>query len=100
AAQFGHKDLVELLLNNKAAINATSTEGSETPLYRAVVNGHEEVAELLRQHGGFDSGSILDASWDGDSKTVKAFLKQNPNLAFSKDKNGDTPLHRAAYKGH
>jgi len=33
-------------------------------------------------------------------ENVKALLKDNPDLVFGKDDNGETPLHCAAFKGH
>src|ERR1035438_1825728 len=42
----GHKEVVELLLTNKADVNAKSTNGL-TPLHVAAVQGYKEVAELL-----------------------------------------------------
>jgi len=43
---------------------------------------------------------ISDAAADGDLGKVKALLKPNPDLVFSKDYNGMTPLHYAATEGH
>jgi ankyrin repeat protein len=51
AAAFGHKDMVELLLANKADVSAKNN-GDWTPLRYAVENGHTDVAELLRLQGG------------------------------------------------
>jgi ankyrin repeat protein len=51
AAVFDHKDVVELLLANQAEVNATNNEGA-TPLQNAVDKGYDDVAELLREHGG------------------------------------------------
>jgi ankyrin repeat protein len=45
--------VVELLLANKAEGNAKDKDG-KTPLHEAVVKGHKDVAELLRQHGGHE----------------------------------------------
>jgi ankyrin repeat protein len=53
AAWDGRKDVVELLLANKAEINAKD-KGGNTPLRAAASNGHKDVAELLRQHGGHE----------------------------------------------
>src|SRR6185437_14659319 len=41
-------------------------------------------------------GEIHDAVQSGDLEKVKALLKTNRDLVFSKDKDGDTPLHIAA----
>jgi ankyrin repeat protein len=53
AAYGGCKDVAELLLANKAEVNAKDTDG-ETPLHMAGAEEHEDVAELLRQHGGHE----------------------------------------------
>jgi ankyrin repeat protein len=43
---------------------------------------------------------IHDAAEAGDLVKVKTLLKDNPNLVFSKGKEGGVPLHWAAVKGH
>jgi ankyrin repeat protein/outer membrane protein assembly factor BamB len=43
---------------------------------------------------------IFSAIKKGDTATVAALLKQNPKLVAAKDKNGETPLHEAARRGH
>ena len=53
AASYGHKNVVELLLANKAEVNAKDNHG-QTPLHVAAAEGHKDVVELLRQHGGHD----------------------------------------------
>jgi hypothetical protein len=45
-------------------------------------------------------GEIHDAARDGDLGKVKTLLKSNPDLVFSKDDAGRTPLHWAAGVGH
>ena len=45
-------------------------------------------------------GEIHDAAKSGDLEKVKALRKGNPNLVFSKDTIGRTPLHWAAKAGH
>ena len=45
-------------------------------------------------------GEMHDAAQAGDLGKVKALLKGNPYLVFSKDKYGETPLHQAALWGH
>ena len=43
---------------------------------------------------------IHDAARDGYLLNVKALLKDNPSLVFSKDDLGNTPLHWATNTGH
>ena len=50
AAEYGYKDVAEVLLANGADVNAADKKG--TPLDRAIHTGHTDVANLLRQHGG------------------------------------------------
>jgi ankyrin repeat protein len=53
AAFYDHQDMVELLLANKADINAKNNKG-ETPLRVAADKGKQNLVELLRQHGGHE----------------------------------------------
>ena len=45
-------------------------------------------------------GEIHDAAKNGDLEKVKALLKGNPDLVFSNDTYGLTPLHLAVSKGN
>jgi cytohesin len=45
-------------------------------------------------------GEIQDAARDGDLEKVKALLKDNPDLVFSKESHGWTALHFAAANGY
>ena len=51
AALQGQKEIVELLIDNSADVNAKAYNG-ETPLDWSIGNHHAETAELLRKHGG------------------------------------------------
>jgi len=53
AEQEGHKDMAELLLANKAEVNAKDKNGW-TPLHYAAAYGRKDMAELLRQQGGHE----------------------------------------------
>ena len=107
----GYKDIAALLLANNAEVNAKDSDG-DTALKLAASGGFTELVELLRQHGGKDatptdarskdasSATIFDAVKSGDMKEVKALLKVNPDLVFSKDPNGVTALDWATVNGH
>ncbi len=47
AAQFGHKEIVELIIAKGADVNAKRG----APLNAAIITKHTEIAELLRKHG-------------------------------------------------
>jgi ankyrin repeat protein len=47
AASNGHLDVVEVLIENNADVNAKPYYSNQTALYSAVLNGHVEIAELL-----------------------------------------------------
>ncbi len=49
---------------------------------------------------GAEEVSIHDAAKAGDLEKVKALLKDHPDLVFSRDDVGKTPLHWAAENGH
>jgi ankyrin repeat protein len=44
-------------------------------------------------------GEVHDAAADGNLERVKLLLKEEPDLVFSRDTNGMTPLHRAVTQG-
>jgi ankyrin repeat protein len=102
AAVEGRKSVAELLLAKGADVNAKDKDG-QTPLHIAMNRGFSDVAELLRQHGGQDFSSrasrILEASVKGDLETVKALIKEDPDLVRSTNNDGYTPLHWAAIRG-
>jgi ankyrin repeat protein len=47
AAMFGHKDVAELLLANKADVNAITKIYRMTPLHMAAAGGYKNIVELL-----------------------------------------------------
>jgi len=57
------------------------------------------IAFLVLWNCGTQGADIHQAIWDGDFAKVKAMLKENPDLAGSRDENGSMPLHAAAFTG-
>ena len=51
AAMSGHTDLVRLLLDHSAALDARDDESGATPLYVAAAMGRSEVVKLLVEKG-------------------------------------------------
>lgn len=45
-------------------------------------------------------GKIHDAAEAGDQATVAGFIATEKKMVFSKDIEGNTPLHKAALNGH
>ncbi|MFZ1049620.1 MAG: ankyrin repeat domain-containing protein [Candidatus Sulfotelmatobacter sp.] len=58
AAIKGYKNVAELLLANKADVNAKTHNGATLLLY-ADKRGYKDIADLLRQHGGFELPASL-----------------------------------------
>ena len=47
-----------------------------------------------------DQKAVIKAAKRGDLKVVKALVGSDADLLSAKDKDGSTPLHCAAWKGH
>ena len=52
AAEGGHKELIELLIENGADLNVKDETLGKTPLGWAIHRKKTEAADLLRKHGG------------------------------------------------
>ena len=105
AAFFGHKKVVQLLLDRGADPNMASGHG-ETPLHNCAQQGHLDVVKLLLDRGGginsmrINGVTPLHQAVEKDNKDVVRFLLDrgaDPNRAR---KNGRTPLHEAVKNNH
>ena len=96
-----------------ARVNLQDDDG-DTALYKAVREGHSEVAIELKLNGADENiqnkvgqsacqlpliNQLLAASNTGDSDTVTRLLQQGVSV-LSKNKDGDTGLHLSCEKGH
>jgi ankyrin repeat protein len=103
AVAFGvwHVSAAESLLAHGADVNATNKDGF-TPLHGATLNQsyNGDMVGLLQRHGGVDPMSDIfefaDAASMNEVEKVKMLLTKTPALVFSRDSDGDTPLHLAA----
>jgi ankyrin repeat protein len=109
AAEGGHTEVVRLLLDAGADVNAADKgiadiqPGGNTSLLRAVQHGHRDVVRMLVKAGAKDRPRAGDtalgvAASDGDLKLVRMLLDGgiNPNTP---DCDRNTPLALAAMKG-
>jgi hypothetical protein len=105
AAGYGHKAIVQQLLNSKADVDAKD-DYRETALLEAAGNGHEAVVQQL-----LDSKADVNAkSYDGKTGLHKAarygyeaIVEQLLNSKAdvnAKNDDGETALHKAAKYGH
>ena len=99
AAQNGREDLVRLLADNGADINAGHPESGRTALAIALEGGREGVVDYLRGRGA-DEGvydaliyNIIDREWG--LLRLRDALNRGADPDFADD-NGDTALHLAA----
>jgi ankyrin repeat protein len=90
AAENGHREIVALLLDAGAAINARDARFQATPAGWAI--------EYLRQRGAVLGIEIEDAAYAiarGDADLVKRYVTRFPDLIDAEDARG-TPLKRLA----
>ena len=77
AAEYGHKEIVELLITNGANVNAYGLSNGLTPLHVATIRGHNQVAELL-----ITGGANVNAKSDVDKTPLDwAVIKKKTEAA-------------------
>ena len=108
AAENGHAEVVKVLLDSKASVDAKDDYWRRTPLSWAAGNGHAEVVKVL-----LDAKANVDAkddhwgrtplSWaagNGHAEVVKVLLDAKASVDVKDDHWGRTPLSWAAGNGH
>lgn len=105
AAEYGHKNMIEFLLENKANVNVR-THQNETPLMFASWKGHNEIVSLLLENGADVNAesnkgktALMIAAECGRTKAVKLLLENGASID-KKNNEGKTALMLAAEKGH
>jgi len=100
AANNGHKQMVELLLDKGADVNVVD-QNDHTPLHHTAGNGHKQVVELLLAKGAnvnakmhYDLTPLHIAASEGHKDVVELLLAKGANVN-AKDEGGKTPLYKA-----
>ena len=106
AAQNGHLEVVNALLDAGAAVHKPLTDGA-TPLFIASQKGHLEVVNALIAAGAAVDKPLTDgatplfiASENGHTEVVKALLDAGAAVDQALTDDGETPLSIAAIQGH
>ena len=104
AAFYGHKDIVDLLLNRGAKINPKE-KGGRTPLYWAAKQGHMDVVDLLVARGAVTKAGatklLFVAAEEGCVPLAEVAIANggDVNASEGKDQEGWTPLTEASQEG-
>ena len=105
ASENGYVEVVKLLLDKEADINAANKDGW-TPLHGASYYGHIEVIKLLLDKEANVNAADKDgwtplhgASSHGHIEVVKLLLDKEADINAA-NKDGWTPLHGASRNGH
>jgi ankyrin repeat protein len=101
----GYKDIVELLIENQANVNVSTTESPavESPLHLACLKNHLEIVKLLLENGADIDAQDKNkqtplhyAIWANSELIVKLLL-ENGAYIDAQDKNKQTPLDYAIW---
>eukprot|EP00434_Breviolum_minutum_P040057 symbB.v1.2.035588.t1/scaffold4833.1/size34140/1 len=105
AVQNGHRDVVDLLLDENADIEAKNGH-QQTPLHHAVETGHRDIVGLLldkkaqiEAKGAKEQTPLHHAVEKGHRDTVNLLLEKKAQIE-AKGAGEQTPLHHAVEKGH
>ncbi len=96
------KDYGNLLVKINSATYTSSilVTPKQERLFKNLASGATSAAVRETTSPDSKGENLFDAATRGDAAAVQALLKNNPRLVFSKDDDGNTPLHWAAQEGH
>ncbi|XP_067661057.1 ankyrin repeat domain-containing protein 50-like [Haliotis asinina] len=102
----GHKDVVELLVENGADLSLTDKRGDNI-LHFACDKGHVKVVEYvlslhkvdINSRGRWKKTPLLTAGHNGHREVVELLLRNGANLAL-RDASGDNILHYICWEGY
>jgi uncharacterized protein len=108
ASEYGHAEVVKLLLAANADVNIAERIMGTTPLNIASAKGHTEVVKLLlAANADVNIASkpigltpLIVASMKGHTEVVKLLLAANADVNIADNKDGLTPLIVASMGGH
>ena len=98
AAKMNRQDILELLVNRGANINATSKSGNYT-LYAAVNNGNVNMSRYLLDHGAKVRRSLFIAVDDGNLEMCKLLIERGADVN-TRDARSYNVLMIASGKGN
>ncbi|KAK6627845.1 hypothetical protein RUM44_010324 [Polyplax serrata] len=106
AASAGHPDIVKLLINHGAEVNAQSCSGN-TPLMYACSGGHEAVVRVLLEneanvedHNENGHTPLMEAASAGHVGVAKILLDHGAGINTHSNEFKESALTLACYKGH
>lgn len=110
AAERGHENVVNLLLEQGAGLNSMDSEYGRTPLSWAAKNLHKVVVQLLLEAGAdanlrggqYGESGLHLAAGIGNKAMVHQLLEAGAdvNSRTGHSKSGESALHLAATRGH
>ena len=106
ASQEGHTEIVAMLLEKGANVNAKTKDGRRA-LFLASANGHAEIVAMLLAAGADVNAkdndgwtALIVASWYGHTETVAILLQNGADVNAKRNYDGFTALILASKKGH
>ena len=98
AAILGHQDIVRILLENRAEVDAPNTNRGDTPLHLAASNRQIHIVRLLVKYGASVDAvnkngqtPLMYAAAKGDAEAVRALIAGGANIR-AVDRTGNTAL--------